>query len=177
MAWWCESGEGPEWDAAVEGLLQRHREALAAWELLRSGEKPGWRTPASRLQEFIQEASEQSGDMAALETLQAGVGEGRDWAYELYQQLRLDDSTDETGNFASDLTTKLRDASRDWAGGLADQLAAALTNVSGMLNLALDLILIPIYSFFLLIAMPTFRTRIRGYLPRNENGTLASHYS
>jgi len=48
---------------------------------------------------------------------------------------------------------------------VAEGLTGLITNLGGLFGLALDLILIPIYAFFLALAMPLLRRRVRDYLP------------
>ena len=161
-----EQARLPQLQQAMERLQIRHQDGLAAWRKVREGEDLGWRSPAKSLMSYITDHAEDH-DSAALQRLQVAANQGEEWAYELYQSLRQTDQ-EEQDNFAGTLSEKLRTASHEWTTKITDGVANALTNISGILNLAIDLLLIPIYAFFLLIAMPSLRQKVKNYIPRQK---------
>jgi len=112
------------------------------------------------------------GEEEAVEALLADLREAEEgeiaYASKMLQRLRRSGSEssgpvlrDIVARFHAQVTSGLQSIS----GGLAEGAAGLLTNVGALLGLALDIVLIPIYAFFLALAMPGIRRTGRRYLP------------
>lgn len=104
--------------------------------------------------------------------LRAGDAAGAAWAGALFRALRpqrnetgvLDLALDHLGREARSRLTR---SSQDLAASVGDSLTPG-----AVLAWSLDLLLIPIYAFFLILAMPAIRRTVRRYLPGSHKEVL-----
>lgn len=159
--------------AAGQSYAAKHSALLAALRQVRRGKEVPVDDPlrayAERVRGALLEAQTPDMDREALtfaQRLGEAEREGQQWARELMGELRGDGSTAQwlgpvVQNLEKQVNTQL-EALPERLGGWA---TSGITSVDQVLALALDIILVPIYAFFLLIAMPAVRKGVHRYLP------------
>jgi murein DD-endopeptidase MepM/ murein hydrolase activator NlpD len=100
-----------------------------------------------------------------LEHLHKAEGAGVTYATTLLERLREGGDVSLAHRVAERLGAILARGVEQASDYVAEQATALVTNVSGMLGLALDAVLVPIYAFFLTLAMPGIRRVVKRYLP------------
>ncbi len=148
-------------------LASLHQTLLSDWRQVRGGD----RQTGTRQAEALRAALKAEPDEAQLQG-----------ARELLQQLRRSSQADEqamlralyqTDTDASNPLQVALDQMRDAIGSrlaaipalLGESATTALDNVGAIIQLCLDVILVPIYAFFLMLGMPTIRGILRKYVP------------
>jgi predicted PurR-regulated permease PerM len=101
--------------------------------------------------------------------LESQAKAGQSAAHELLGVAGVSADTPISGETLSDVVAKVEDTVRGSVDDLPTRLGgwakAGLSSYDAVLSLAINLLLIPIYSFFLLLGMPRIRTFIKHYLP------------
>ncbi len=91
---------------------------------------------------------------------------GQTAARELMVELRGDDSSSQwLAPVVQQLETEVNTQLETLPGRIGNWATSNLTSVNAWLALGLDIILVPIYAFFLILAMPAIRTGVRNHLP------------
>lgn len=112
------------------------------------------------------EPVDQEATAAFLARLDIDATDGATYAAELLGRLRGEGGDSGLlGSLSERMSASLARGTEQASDYLAEQAAMLVTNVAGLLGLALDLILIPIYAFFLSLAMPGIRRIGRRYVP------------
>ncbi len=162
------AAEGPAAAFVREWFMQDRTLLLRSLRAFDRGEEPAGRRElteeerqqAEALYDFMQEAAD--AELAYAEELVQRIVRGRDGGGNAFLR-SLVDRVD--GQVRSGLQT----ASAEVGSRIRD----VFTNIAGLLGFTLDLILIPVYAFFLTLAMPRIRHTVRAYLPeRNKVRTL-----
>ena len=123
-----------------------------------------WRSFATSDEVIDREAS-----LALFARLEHSAQAGEAWARALLQRLRGSDDSPWLSDVAAEVEGTLQRGLGDASSYLADRATAVVTNVGGVLTLALDLVLIPIYAFFISLAMPKIRAWVKRSLPRRSH--------
>lgn len=159
--------------AAGQSYAAKHSALLAALRQVRRGadikaDDP-LRPVAERVRGALVEALAEEADKAALAFAQRLGDEERDGqqpARELLAELRGDDSTAQwLGPVVQNLEKEVNTQLETLPSRLGGWATSGLTSVDQVLALGLNVILVPIYVFFLLIAMPAVRKGVHRYLP------------
>ncbi len=177
VAYYLDNCQALEADVAqgeslAETVQQKHDDLLKAWVTVRKGSGPETQAvqdlrialavPISdeqreQIQKRWKTAVEESTDEAAT----TRIAEAK---LALMQERVTKPST-----IAQHVMTNIQGAVGEEVNGLPDLASrgvkAALNNISALISFGLDLILIPVYAFFLTIGMPTLRYTIRRYIP------------
>lgn len=152
-------------------LFHRHAEWVAALRQVK--EAKGISAPlAAQIQEAwkghlsLDERKLASTFALALET-QAKAGQ--DAAHDLIALAGVNSDAPVSGETLSEVVAKVEDSVRGSVDDLPTRLSgwakAGLNSYDSVFSLAISILLIPIYSFFLLLGMPRIRTFIKDYLP------------
>lgn len=158
---------------AGQSYAAKHSALLVALRQVRrgkdiSGDDP-LRLVSERVRSALLEAPAGESDKAALVFAQRLGDEERDGqqaAGELLAELRGDDSTAQwLGPVVQNLEKEVNTQLETLPTRLGGWATSGLTSFDQVLALGLNIILVPIYSFFLLIAMPSMRTGVHRYLP------------
>ena len=101
--------------------------------------------------------------------LESQAKAGQNAAHELLGVAGVSADSPISGETLSDVVAKVEDTVRGSVDDLPTRLGgwakAGLSSYDAVLSLAINLMLIPIYSFFLLLGMPRIRTFIKHFLP------------
>lgn len=159
--------------AAGQSYAAKHSALLVALRQVRSGKEISADDPlrpvAERVRSALLEAPPDELDKVALAfALRLGEEEreGHTPARELLAELRGDDSPAQwLGPVVQSLEKEVNTHLETLPAQLGGWAASSLTSVDQVLSLGLDIILVPIYALFLLIAMPSIRTGVHRYLP------------
>lgn len=160
-----------EWIQAMAALGQRyvrqHQRLLDQWQKIRSGqgiEGGAGSQLLNKLQaglseeereealKFINELREQR-HPAARKLLIAISGTGSSTSQGVVQEMVVS-----FNGVVQQQLSQMPEYAAGWAGQL-------LTNIDAVLMFGLNLVLIPIYAFFLCLAMPTIRATLKAYIP------------
>ena len=153
-------------------LFHRHAEWIAA---LRQAKDEG-KSPTAPLAAQIQEAwrSNLPGDdrkqaLAFALALEGQAKAGQNAAHDLLSVAGVSSDAPVSGETMSEVVARVEDSVRGSVDDLPTRLGgwarAGLSSYDSVLSLAISIVLIPIYSFFLLLGMPRIRTFIKTYLP------------
>ncbi len=158
---------------AGQAYAAKHSELLAALRLVRHGKDVMQDDPLHRMSDRVRSSlqlvpPEDVSKIALAFAARLGDDEreGQQAARELLSELRGDDSSSQwiapvVQNLEREMNTQL-DALPGRLGGWA---TSGLTSFDQVLTLSLDVLLVPIYAFFLILAMPAIRGGVRQYLP------------
>ncbi len=158
---------------AGQAYAAKHSTLLVALRLVRRGKEITADDPLRPVAERVRTAllvhPADDTDRAALafaQRLGDEEREGQQAARELLAELRGDDSTAQwLGPVVQNLEKEVNTQLETLPTRLGGWATSGLTSFDQVLALGLDLILIPIYAFFLLIAMPSVRKGVHRYLP------------
>ena len=75
-------------------------------------------------------------------------------------------------DMVDNLGDQLRGGLTSASGRVADGVTALVTNIGGLFGLALDVVLVPIYAFFLTLVMPGIRRTVKRYVPERGRDTI-----
>jgi predicted PurR-regulated permease PerM len=158
---------------AGQSYAARHAALLAALRVVRRGheltEDDPLRPVVERVRTALQATPTAEREQAALafaQRLDEGEKDDHPADRELLAELRGDDSSTQwlapvVQNLERELDSQLA-ALPARVGGWA---TSGLTSVDRVLSLGLDILLVPIYAFFLILAMPSIRGGVRRFLP------------
>ncbi len=156
-----------------QAYAAKHQALLVALRHVRRGTEivadDPLRAVAERVRAALLEAPADEQDKTALafaQRLGDEEREGRQAARELLAELRGDDSTAQwLGPVVQNLEKEVNTQLEILPNRLGGWATSGLTSVDQVLALGLDIILVPIYALFLLIAMPSVRKGVHNYLP------------
>lgn len=164
----------PQLSPAVNDLGQRlaeaHRRVIEAGRRLRAGEAvPGFALPAA-------DAAARTAAQSALAAIEAEERAGAAWAGELLEVARSPGGAVGAQAIAIG-TARIEQAVRRQLDQVPDRLGAwaeaTLGNLGAISGFMIDVLLVPIYAFFLILAMPAIRSGIRDTVPsRHRDSTL-----
>ncbi|HEX3132268.1 MAG TPA: AI-2E family transporter [Planctomycetota bacterium] len=156
-----------------QALATKHGDLLIALRRVRSGQE----IPAddrlsvlcAQVRTALQAAPVEDADKGArifVQRLGEEEREGQVAARELLGELRGDDASVQwLGPVVQNLEREVNTQLETLPGRLGGWATSSLTSFDAVLSLGLDILLVPIYAFFLLIAMPSVRTGVHRYLP------------
>ena len=154
-------------------LFHRHTEWIAALRQAKDEGRNATAPLAAKIQEAwranlsLEERKQASVFALALEG-QAKAGQNA--AHELLSVAGVSFDAPVSGETMSEVVSKVEDSVRGSVDDLPTRLGgwakAGLNSYDSVLSMAISVVLIPIYSFFLLLGMPRIRTFIKDYLPR-----------
>ena len=153
-------------------LFHRHAEWIAA---LRQAKDEG-KSPTAPLAAQIQEAwrtnlsiDDRKQASAFALALEGQAKAGQNAAHDLLSVAGVSSDAPVSGETMSEVVARVEDSVRGSVDDLPTRLSgwarAGLSSYDSVLSLAISIVLIPIYSFFLLLGMPRIRTFIKTYLP------------
>ena len=159
--------------AAGQAYAAKHSALLVALRQVRRGKEISDDDPlrpvAERVRSALLEAPPGELDKAVLafaQRLGEEEREGHPPARELLAELRGDGSPAQwLGPVVQSLEKEVNTHLETLPAKLGGWATRSLTSVDQVLSLGLDIILVPIYAFFLLIAMPSIRKGVHRYLP------------
>jgi predicted PurR-regulated permease PerM len=159
--------------AAGQAYAAKHNDLLTGLRMVRRGQGLMPDDPlqpvAERVRAALLEAIPEAIDKEAL-AFANRLGEeeraGQQAARDLLAELRGDDSSAQwLGPVVQNLEKEVNTQLETLPTRLGVWATSGLTSVDQVLTLGLDIILVPIYAFFLLIAMPSVRRGVHRYLP------------
>lgn len=174
------------WLAAMGHLVhqfhQKHRALSAAIDRVRGGggeENEMVARLRVALRQELSDESEQRMNALHDRLMHSEQGDNGAYAGRLLATLR---GTEEGGSaFLRDLAQRINDTISGELGGVAGTaggwLRSVLSNVPALLVLGLNVILVPIYAFFLTLALPRIRRYLRGGVERygGQQGLRLAH--
>ncbi len=157
---------------AGQTYAAKHANLLAALRQVRRGKEINPTDPlhatSERVRAALQMTPAEGDDRVALAFAARleSEREGQQAARELLAELRGDDGSSQwlapvVQNLERELDTQLETL----PGRIGGWATSGLTSVDHVLSFSLDVLLVPIYAFFLLIAMPSIRNGVHHYLP------------
>lgn len=159
---------------------EAHRRMIIAIRMLRSGpEDPDLATLCERIRQagtHPLNAEERAAAIAGVRRLEDDERSGSAAAKELLTELRGGEAS--VGSHALALAmVKVEDAVRNHLDKIPERVGSwaegALGNVGSITSFLIDALLVPIYAFFLILAMPNLRTGIKDLIPvKHRDGTL-----
>lgn len=161
----------PHLHAAAAAWAAAHRRTIDALRALRSDGVAADPDLVQRLRAASQrppEAAERPALMAALQALEREARAGAPGARELLHELHGGDAG-LAGEAVAQGLERLEATVRGVIDRLPERLAAwaesAFGSIGAILGLLLDIILVPIYAFFLILAMPVIRSEVKALIP------------
>ena len=158
--------------AAGQSYAAKHSDLLTSLRLVRRGKEISAADPlhatSERVRSALQMTPLEDVDKAALAFAGRleGERESQSAARELLAELRGDDSSAQwLAPVVQNLERELNVQLETLPGRVGGWATSGLTSVDRVLSLSLDILLVPIYAFFLLIAMPSIRNGVHHYLP------------
>lgn len=168
-------------NALGRAWAEAHRRMLIAIRTLHGGpEDPDLATLTEHLRQVTAQRldpDQRAAEIAVLRKLEDAERNGSPAAKELLTELRGGEAT--VGSQALALAmAKVEDAVRRTFDGVPDRIGAwaegALGNAGSITSFLIDALLVPIYAFFLILAMPNIRTGIKDLIPgQHRDRTLA----
>jgi predicted PurR-regulated permease PerM len=159
--------------SAGQSYAGKHSDLLAALRLVRRGKEIGPADPlhpvSERVRAALQTTPLEQVDQAALAFAARLEGERESLpaARELLAELHGDDSSAQwLAPLVQNLERTVNTQLETLPGRIGGWATSGLTSVDRVFSFGLDLLLIPIYAFFLLIAMPAIRGGVRVYMPQ-----------
>ncbi len=173
----------PRWDETMRRLgaafLEEHRRAIATFDQLAGddGDERARRLRQFRQEELVSDARERV--VGFWQRLQNSRRAGHDFAIEILERLLIDARAgnavvrDFARSVQEQLSTEVEGINQSMARSVATWLKHLLSNLAALLRLSLDLILVPIYAFFLTLSMPKVRSTVKALVPvRQRHRTL-----
>ncbi len=157
--------------AADAAQSERHAELLTALAQARLGPESGSDPLVLRVHDAWQKplTAERRAQAQALATaLDDADHQGQPGARRLIVALRGGDSSVGTQTLAAlvnQLETAVKGSLHDSPTRIGDWTKAGFTNLQSWFGLLLNVILVPIYAFFLVLAMPAIRRGVHEYIP------------
>jgi predicted PurR-regulated permease PerM len=160
-------------EAAGLAATQAHATVLPVLAVVRGLAATGRPDPGAvdRLRELLVDpAASASAGAAAIQALAAAERGGDRDAADILDLIPRQDSA--TGRSIAGAVSGVERSLRGWLDRLPERLAAAGGDAAGgvqrVIALAVDALLVPIYAFFLVLAMPAIRSTVREAIPHRH---------
>ena len=153
-------------------LFHRHAEWIAALRQAKDEGKSQTAPLAAKIQDAWRtnlSVDERKQALAFALALEGQAKAGQRAAHELLDVAGVSSDAPVSGETMSEVVSRVEDSVRGSVDDLPTRLGiwakAGLNSYDSVFSIALSVVLIPIYSFFLLLGMPRIRTFIKAYLP------------